>query len=78
MKILSYNCQGLESPSKKLSLKHLIDNLAPDIILLQETMGYSEVVVGALKNFLPGWEFAVVDARGRVGGSSLWLVGEGV
>ena len=36
----------------------------PDIVLLEETMGDSEVVVGALKSLLPGWELVVVDAHG--------------
>ena len=53
MKILSFNCRGLTSPSKKSSLKHLVDVLAPDVIMLQETMRNSQVVVGDLKSLLP-------------------------
>ena len=65
MKILSFNCRGLTSPSKKSSLKHLVDVWEPNVLLLQETMGNSNAVVGALKYMLLDWYFAAIDANGR-------------
>jgi exonuclease III len=68
MKILSLNCRGLVSPTKKSSLKRLVVVIALDVIFLQETMGVSELVVAFLESLLPGWSFAVVDAKGQSGG----------
>ena len=68
MKIIFFNCHGLMSPSKKSSLKRRIDVLAPNVLLIQETMGTSDVVVGVVKSMLPGWEFVAIDANGRLGG----------
>jgi exonuclease III len=68
MKVLSFNCRGLANPAKKSSLKRLVVVVAPDVIFLQETMGVSELVVASLESLLPGWSFAVVDAKGRSGG----------
>ena len=65
MKILCFNCRGLTIPSKKLSLKRLVDVLVHDVLLLQETMGNSDVVVGFLKYLLPYWDFHVIDVNGR-------------
>lgn len=60
MIILSYNCWGLASPSKKSSLKRMVDMYGPSIILLQETMGLSEKVKKVLEGYLPGWTFEAV------------------
>ena len=68
MRILYYNYRGLASPSKKLSLKRLVDVLALDVLLLQETMGNSNAMVGALKSMLLDWDFAAIDTNGRLGG----------
>jgi hypothetical protein len=68
MKILSLNCRGLASPTKKSSLKRLITVHNPDIIFLQETMGISEIVTRALEALLPGWSFVAIDAKGCSGG----------
>jgi exonuclease III len=68
MRILSFNCRGLANPSKKSSLRRLVEQSSPEVILLQETLGDSVSVVKALETLFPGWMFAAVDARGRSGG----------
>ena len=75
MKVMSFNCRGLASPLKKSSLRRLVELNQPDVILLQETLGCSEVVIRVLETLLPGWIFVAVDARGRSGGlASGWKV----
>lgn len=76
MIILSYNCRGLASRSKKSSIKRMVDIYGPSIILFQETMGLSENVKKVLEGFLPGWTFEAVDATGRSRGFGYWLVAE--
>lgn len=71
MKILSFNCRGLASTHKKLSLKCLVTRVSLDVIVLQETLGSSESVKDMLQYLLSGWEFLVMDARGRSGGLAL-------
>ena len=74
MIILSYNCRGLASPSKKLSLKRMVDLFGLTIILLQETMGQSDIVKMALESCLLGWSFEAVDVAGRLRGVAIgWL-----
>ena len=74
MILLSYNCRGLASPHKKLSLKRMITLLGPQIILLQEMMGPRDLVKEALESWFPGWAFEAVDAAGRLGGVAIgWL-----
>jgi exonuclease III len=65
MKILSFNCWGLANPNKKSSLRRLVEQCSPDVILLQETLGDNLAVVKILESLLPGWMFTVVDARER-------------
>lgn len=67
MKVLSFNCQGLESPFKKSSLKRLVQKTKSEVIFLQETMGPSEVIKGVLLSLFPYWDFLVLDARGKSG-----------
>jgi hypothetical protein len=67
MKFLSFNCRGVVSPSKKLSLKWLVDSNHPDIIFLQETMGMSSYVFSILEYLLNNWSFSSMDTRGRSG-----------
>ena len=75
MKFLSFNCRGLASPHKKSSLKRLVLSVNLEVIFLQETLGTSEVIKEFLRNLLPGWEFLVLDARGRLGGLAMgWRV----
>ena len=68
MKVLSFNCQGLVSPFKKSSLKCLVLKTKSEVIFLQETMGPNEVIKGVLLYLFPGWDFVVLDAKGRSGG----------
>jgi len=68
MKILSLNCRGLVSPTKKSSLKSLITVHNPNAIFLQETMGTNEIVTRALEVLFPGWSFVAIDAKGHSGG----------
>jgi exonuclease III len=68
MKILSFNCQGVASPSKKSALKRLIECNLPDIILLQKTLGEEENVVKLLESMFKLWNFLGYDANGRSGG----------
>lgn len=64
MKILSFNCRGLMSPQKKLSLKSFILRLGLDVLFLQETLGSGEAIKEALQTLLPRWEFMTLDAKG--------------
>lgn len=68
MKLLSFNCRVLVSTHKKTSLKRLVSRLKPDIFFLQETMGSSGSVQLMFQSLLSGWEFLVMDAKGRSGG----------
>jgi exonuclease III len=68
MKIMSFNCRGLANPHKKLTLKRVVINDHPDVILLQDTLGDGEVVQAALETMFPGWAFITSDVRGRSGG----------
>jgi exonuclease III len=63
MKILSFNCRGLVNPNKKSSLRRLVEQCSPDVILLQETLGENLAVVKILESLLLGWMFTAVDAR---------------
>ncbi len=37
MRITTWNARGLNAPSKKIILKHNLENFESDVILLQET-----------------------------------------
>jgi exonuclease III len=71
MKLISFNYRGVASPSKKLSLKRLVDSNHPDIIFLQETLGTSYDVSTLLEALFLSWSFSSLDARGRSGGLAL-------
>jgi exonuclease III len=68
MKLLSFNCRGLASPSKKSALKRLVTLHQPDVIFLQETLADERTTTQALMSLFPGWAFLGLDARGRSGG----------
>jgi len=55
MKVTSFNCRGLVSPSNHLSLQRLLDLSHPNVVLLQETLREEEVVVQTLEMTLKGW-----------------------
>jgi endonuclease/exonuclease/phosphatase (EEP) superfamily protein YafD len=86
MRVLSFNCRGLANPSKKLSLRRLVELNSSEVILLQETLGDSATVVKALESLFPGWMFAAVDARGHLGAwplggrkrTAIWKVSGGL
>ena len=78
MKIMSFNCCGLENLSKKSSLWCLIEFNFPDVVLLQETLGLNEEVSCNLETLLLGWQFVAVDVCGCFGGlASVWNLKSG-
>lgn len=74
MKVLSFNYRRLAIPFKKSSLKCLVLRTKPEIIFMQETMGVNEMIKGVLLSLLPGWDFVVHDAKGRLGGVKIGIV----
>jgi exonuclease III len=64
MKLLSFNCRGLASPSKKSALKRLVTLHQPDVFFLQETLTNERSATQALMNLFPGWAFLGLDASG--------------
>jgi exonuclease III len=54
MKLLSFNCRGLASPSKKIALHRLVESTQSDIILLQETLGDANVMVPMMEKLIKG------------------------
>jgi exonuclease III len=71
MIVLSFNYRGLAHPSKKASLKRLVENISLDILMLQETMGDSGVVSRILGSLLSEWDFYALDAQGRSEGLAI-------
>ena len=75
MNIMSFNCCGLVNPSKKLSLRCLIEFNHPDVVLLQETLGLNEDVSCILETLLLGWKFVAIYVCGCFGGLvSGWIL----
>ena len=68
MKILSLNVRGLGGKTKLCSLWSLFRSVAPDMILLQETMCSSYPALLSFSKILPNWEFCAIDALGLLGG----------
>ena len=68
MKLLSFNCRGLAGPGKKSAFIRVVSLERPDVIMLQETLGIGEVIQERLENWIPGWSFVTLDAKGRSGG----------
>jgi exonuclease III len=71
MKLLSFNCRGLASPSKHLALQPLLEIAQPDVFLLQETLRGKEVIVRLLEKTQKGWSFFGSNATGRSGGLAM-------
>jgi exonuclease III len=67
MKLLSYNYWGLLNPSKKSTLKRLVNLHQLDAIFLQETLVDERTATQALLSLFPGWDFLGLDAHGRSG-----------
>jgi exonuclease III len=72
MKILTFNCRGVASLGKKLTLHRLVESTQPDILLLQETLGDSIQVIPLLGKICKGWNFTGLDSRGASGDSIGW------
>jgi hypothetical protein len=71
MEILSLNCSGVVSPSKKSVLQRLVELNQPDIIVLQETLGDEAVFTPFLETTLKRWNFICTSARGRSRGLTI-------
>ena len=71
MKFLSFNCRGLASTHKQSSLKRLVDRVKLEVFFLQETLGLCFVIKDLLSRLLLGWDFLVLDAKGRSGGLAI-------
>ena len=65
---LSLNCLGLASLPKKLDVRKLVEEQAPDVLFLQESMGRGQVIMEELDSMLNGCVFVSVDAFGKSGG----------
>lgn len=75
MIILSFNCIGFVSGSKKLALRALVKSYEPDVLMMQETLGVGDEKKGALNKNFPGWCFRTSDAKGRSGGLAMGIRG---
>lgn len=71
VKFLSFNCRGLASPNKKLSMRRFLLSEPFDILFLQETLGQGCVITHLLESWLLGWTFYTLDATGHSGGLAL-------
>eukprot|EP00253_Pinus_taeda_P029007 PITA_29007 len=67
MKFLSFNCQGVASPTKKLALRRLLTSSELDIIFLQETLCPASSLIPTLNSWKPNWTFHALDASKRSG-----------
>ena len=68
MKILSFNVRGFGGLAKHKSLQNLFVSLAPDLIILQETMSSSHPALLAFSKLRPGWEYCALSSSGLSGG----------
>ena len=68
MIVLSVNYRGLASLPKKLAVQRFVEERAPDVLFLQESMGRGEVIMEELDSILNGWVFVSVDFFGNSGG----------
>lgn len=71
MIVLSFNCSGFASASRKITLKTLLFFYYPDITMLQESLRSGEEIKLALNKMLPRWTFLTLDSKGRSGGMAL-------
>jgi hypothetical protein len=63
MKLLSFNCRGVASPSKKISLHRLVESTQSNIQMLHETLGDALLVVPLLEKLFKGWNFIRLDEK---------------
>lgn len=77
MIILSHNVRGLVDTHKVLALKRLVQDLKPDVIMLQETMYSSDKVISNVRGFLKDWSFCATNSsslsKGLLSTWSPWL-----
>lgn len=71
MKLLSFNCRGLESTQKKLALKRMLMVHKPYVILLQETLGSEHEVSLHLSTISSSFSFLAQSARGLSSGLAI-------
>jgi hypothetical protein len=60
---------GLAGRPKKLSLHCIISQENPNIVLFQEMMVLSDLIILELQNILPRWLFFGLDLVGFLGGA---------
>ena len=56
MKIMSFNCRGLVGTLKRSTLKRVVYMEHPDVIMLQETLGFGDVIKIKLEKILENLE----------------------
>lgn len=78
MKILSFNCRGFASLTKKLVLRRLLNSTHLDVIFLQETLCPADPLILTLSSWLPNWTFHALDASGRSGGLAIGVYNRSV
>jgi len=65
MIILSLNLRGFGSPTKLASLKRLLQQIKPNIVLLQETLIEGDKAKNLFFQCLPHWNVGAIDSIGR-------------
>jgi hypothetical protein len=68
MIIFSLNLRGFGSPTKLTSLKHLLLQIKPDIVFLQETLIDGDKEKSLFFQCLPHWNVVALDSNGCSGG----------
>ena len=68
MIVLSLNCRRLASLPKKHYVRRMVEEQAPNILFLQESMGKGDIIVVELETMLKVWSFVYADAFGKSGG----------
>ncbi|XP_057854761.2 uncharacterized protein LOC131064586 [Cryptomeria japonica] len=72
MRILSWNVRGYNAPDKTRLIKRCLDQVRPDILLLQETK-IKEEDVNVFSRKFPAWKCILVGAQSASGGlAALW------
>ena len=67
------NIRGVGGAQKLLALRRVIENVRPDILLIQETMVSSEKAIEVFTKVVGSWFMSAVDATGLlVGLLSAW------
>ena len=73
MRLVSWNCRGLGSPSKSEAAKSILKSELPEILMLQETKIEGEVLLELNKAKWKTKAGKAITARGTCGGlATLW------